>query len=172
MNDQMGFEVSAARAGRSHRPRSGRIPAGSEVRREVDPRSASAKGTLDSSPDEVAKVPRLGDGALFEQGMADPRGCEYREVEVGEWIIVKTRGFVLPQRPGEAGRFVVRWDGVVYPALSVGAVGGSGNGDPHAGRVHETRPCGRRSQNGRDEGGHGVATDASGDDGQLGVADG
>ena len=60
--------------------------------------------------------------ALFEQGMADPRGCEYREVEAGDEAIVKTRGFVLPERPGEAGRFVVSWDGVVYPALSVGAL--------------------------------------------------
>lgn len=59
--------------------------------------------------------------ALFEQGMADPRGCEYREVEVGEGGILQTRGFVLPERAGEAGRFVVRWDGVVSPALSVGA---------------------------------------------------
>ena len=53
--------------------------------------------------------------------MADPRGCEYREVEVGDGAIIKTRGFVLPERAGEAGRFVVSWDGVVYPALSVGA---------------------------------------------------
>jgi hypothetical protein len=60
--------------------------------------------------------------ALFEQGMADPRGCEYREVEIGDWAIVKTRGFVLPERKGESGRFVVSWDGVVYPAFSVGAV--------------------------------------------------
>jgi hypothetical protein len=60
--------------------------------------------------------------ALFEQGMADPRGCEYREVEIGDETMVKTRGFVLPERQGEARRFVVSWDGVVYPAVSVGAV--------------------------------------------------
>ncbi len=60
--------------------------------------------------------------ALFEQGMADPRGCEYRDVEVGESHIIKTRGFVLPRREVDAGRFVVSWDGVVYPALSVGAL--------------------------------------------------
>ena len=53
--------------------------------------------------------------------MADPRGCEYREVEVGDGGPVKTRGFVLPERPGDAGRFAVGWDGVVYPAFAVGA---------------------------------------------------
>ena len=53
--------------------------------------------------------------------MADPRGCEYREVEVGDVVIIKTRGFVLPERAGEAGRFVITWDGVIYPAFSVGA---------------------------------------------------
>ena len=70
------------------------------------------------------KLPRFlvsATAALFEQGMADPRGCEYREVEIGDGTIVKTRGFVLPERPGEAGRFVVSWDGVIYPAFSVGA---------------------------------------------------
>lgn len=59
--------------------------------------------------------------ALCEAGLADPRGGEYREVEVGDGALVKTRGFVLPERPGDAGRFVVGWDGVVYPALMVGA---------------------------------------------------
>ena len=58
--------------------------------------------------------------ALCEAGVADPRGGEYREVEVGDGALVKTRGFVLPERPGDAGRFVVGWDGVVYPAFTVG----------------------------------------------------
>ncbi len=57
---------------------------------------------------------------LFEQGVADPRGCEYRDVEAGNRDIFKTRGFVLPRRDGEPGRFVITWDGVIYPALSVG----------------------------------------------------
>jgi hypothetical protein len=60
--------------------------------------------------------------ALFDQGVADPRGCEYRQVEIGDGTILKTRGFVLPEREGETSRFVVSWDGVVYPAVSVGAV--------------------------------------------------
>jgi len=59
-------------------------------------------------------------GILFEQGVADPRGCEYRQVEIGDGSIRKARGFVLPQRADTPGRFVVCWDGQVYPALTVG----------------------------------------------------
>jgi hypothetical protein len=69
------------------------------------------------------KLPRFlvtATAALFEAGMADPRGCSYREVEIGGDRLVKTRAFVLPDRPGGAGRFAVGWDGIVYPAPSVG----------------------------------------------------
>jgi hypothetical protein len=59
-------------------------------------------------------------GSLFEQGVADPRGCEYRQVEIGRGSIQKAHGFVLPQLAGAPGRFVVWWDGLVYPALTVG----------------------------------------------------
>ena len=72
----------------------------------------------------VTKLPRFLPRAaalLFEQGVADPRGCEYREVEVGDGDLLTTHGFVLPERPGDAGRFAVGWDGVVYPAFRVGA---------------------------------------------------
>lgn len=58
--------------------------------------------------------------ALFEQGMADPRGCEYRDVGIVEGWTFKTRAFVLPERPGDTGRFAVSWDGVVEPVSSVG----------------------------------------------------
>jgi|GEM_PF-3463045 len=57
---------------------------------------------------------------LFEQGVADPRGCEYREVEIVNGLIVRAHGFVLPERVDAPGRFVVCWDGLVHPALSVG----------------------------------------------------
>ena len=60
-------------------------------------------------------------GELFGRGVADPRGCEYREVEVGDGSLLATRGFVLPERAGIPGRFVVGWDGIVYPAATVGA---------------------------------------------------
>jgi len=60
--------------------------------------------------------------ALFDQGMADPRDCEYREVEIVDGWVFKTRAFVLPEQPGETGRFAVTWDGVIEPAKSVGPV--------------------------------------------------
>jgi hypothetical protein len=57
---------------------------------------------------------------LFEQGVADPRGCEYRVVEIGAGSVVTVHGFVLPERADAPGRFVICWDGQIYPALSVG----------------------------------------------------
>jgi hypothetical protein len=57
---------------------------------------------------------------LFDQGMADPRGCEYREVEISDRALVATHGFVLPAKPGTVQRFAVGWDALVYPASSVG----------------------------------------------------
>jgi hypothetical protein len=62
---------------------------------------------------------------LFNQGLADPRGCEYDEIEVGTgdvWRgdggVVKTHGWVLPDHKGQ--RFAVCWNGLVYPVVSVG----------------------------------------------------
>ncbi len=69
------------------------------------------------------KLPRFlvsATSALFEQGMADPRGCDYREVERLGGPAIKTRAFVLPEKPGEPGRFAVGWDGVVHPVSTVG----------------------------------------------------
>jgi hypothetical protein len=57
--------------------------------------------------------------------MADPRGCDYREIEVGTgeaWRgdggVVKTRGWVVPG--GGVQQFAVCWNGLVYPAVTVG----------------------------------------------------
>ena len=64
---------------------------------------------------------------LFEQGLADPRGCEYRQIEIvvhsiwGGATTVKTHGWVLPQSVKATQRFVIGWNGLIYPALSVGA---------------------------------------------------
>ena len=57
---------------------------------------------------------------LFNAGMADPRRCDYRAVEIGDDASVATHGFVFhdPARPDK--RFVVGWNGITYPALSVG----------------------------------------------------
>jgi hypothetical protein len=64
---------------------------------------------------------------LFDQGMADPRGCEYRQIEVvtgncwsGDSGICKTHGWVLPEVAREKQRFAVCWNGLVYPAVSAG----------------------------------------------------
>jgi hypothetical protein len=64
---------------------------------------------------------------LFEQGLADPRGCEYREIEVGTgsvWRgdggVVTTHGWVLPET--NSGNFAVCWNGVVYPVVNVGSM--------------------------------------------------
>ncbi len=65
---------------------------------------------------------------LFEQGMPDPRGCEYRSVELaGESDLYKnpatprpvTHAWVLP---GEANgpRYAVAWNGLIYPLTAIG----------------------------------------------------
>jgi hypothetical protein len=62
---------------------------------------------------------------LFEQGLADPRGCDYREIEVGtgnvwggDGGVVKTHGWVLPGH-GDS-RFGICWNGLVYPLVAIG----------------------------------------------------
>lgn len=64
---------------------------------------------------------------LFKQGMADPRGCEYREVKLalgGYWArssgIISTHGWVLPAKERAKQRFAVCWNGLVYPVMLVG----------------------------------------------------
>ena len=64
---------------------------------------------------------------LFAQGLADPRGCEYRAIEVVvgnsyyyDVGVVKTHGWVLPAAEGAAERFAVCWNGLVYPVATVG----------------------------------------------------
>ena len=58
--------------------------------------------------------------ALFQDGLADPRGCDYREIEVltGGHATVKTHGWVMPDVAGQ--KFAVGWNGLVYPAVTVG----------------------------------------------------
>ncbi len=65
---------------------------------------------------------------LFQLGLADPRGCEYREIEVvvcgfePPWsdAVAKTHGWVLPNGGKPAQRFGVCWNGLVYPLVSIG----------------------------------------------------
>ena len=86
-----------------------------------DPNRPAARFTGTAIPDPPGqrerwtppdtKLPRFlvnASAALFDAGMADPRGCAYREVELGDANVIKTRGFVLPETPGEVGgRFAV-----------------------------------------------------------------
>jgi hypothetical protein len=65
--------------------------------------------------------------ALFEQGLADPRGCDYRAIEIvigsvwsGDGDVTRTRGWVLPPADGARPRFAVAWNGLVYPTVSIG----------------------------------------------------
>ncbi|MEX0727001.1 MAG: hypothetical protein WD065_12065, partial [Planctomycetaceae bacterium] len=63
---------------------------------------------------------------LFAQGLADPRGCEYREIEIvaawhrGRGEVVASHGWVLPSEKREGQRFAVCWNGLVYPVISMG----------------------------------------------------
>lgn len=72
--------------------------------------------------------------ALFEQGLADPRGCEYREIQVvigepwrGDGGVFRTHGWVLPAgsyqgltRAEEHLQFAVCWNGLTYPIVAAG----------------------------------------------------
>ena len=65
---------------------------------------------------------------LFQLGLADPRGCEYREIEVlvggyaPEWkdSVERTHGWVIPATRKQPRQFGVCWNGLVYPLLSIG----------------------------------------------------
>jgi hypothetical protein len=66
-------------------------------------------------------------GELFNEGLADPRGCQYREIEVavgscwsGDCGVTKTAGWVLSS--SETQKFAVCWNGLVYPLVSMGEV--------------------------------------------------
>jgi hypothetical protein len=66
---------------------------------------------------------------LFLLGLADPRGCDYREITVttgdvwGRVRDVKTHGWVLPrglsQGPSQSS-FAIAWNGLIYPLKSSG----------------------------------------------------
>jgi len=61
--------------------------------------------------------------ALFDQGLADPRGCEYRAIRIqvrgrGGQEVSTTSGWVLPAE-GDGPRHAVAWSGLVYPLAGV-----------------------------------------------------
>jgi hypothetical protein len=69
---------------------------------------------------------------LFEQGLPDPRGCEYHEIEVAgqslfDMLVSRAResvhrkqGWVLPRSAAGGQRFAIQWDGLIYPVVKVG----------------------------------------------------
>lgn len=63
---------------------------------------------------------------LFTAGMADPRGCEYREFKTvvgsvwGYEKIFQAHGWVIPAQSQAKSRFVIGWNGLVYPAVEIG----------------------------------------------------
>ncbi len=62
---------------------------------------------------------------LCEQGLADPRGCEYRTIHIvagtvwGQGQEAVTRGWVLPVASGKKPTHAVAWNGLVYPLSAV-----------------------------------------------------
>src|SRR5262245_1556321 len=87
---------------------------------------------LPTPPQQNAPWPHSADAllnaaaTLFEQGLADPRGLEYREIEIavgspwnGGGHSFKTHGWILPN-DGKDGQFAVAWNGLVYPVMSIG----------------------------------------------------
>lgn len=87
------------------------------------PRAAAWTPPATSLPASVVSAT----AALFGQGMADPRGCAYREIEIAvgtvwkpEGGVVRTHGWVCPER-GAEGASAIAWNGLVYRAVAVGA---------------------------------------------------
>jgi hypothetical protein len=68
---------------------------------------------------------------ILKHGIADPRNCEYREVELtcgssawGGRRLVTTHAWVIPRGSSEkldAPRFAVTWDGLIYPLTKIGS---------------------------------------------------
>lgn len=67
---------------------------------------------------------------LFELGLADPRGCEYKtvQVEIGNvWShkpgLITTRGWVLPESLNSEcpEKWAICWNGLLYPVASIGS---------------------------------------------------
>ena len=59
---------------------------------------------------------------LFNDGLPDPRGCEYREIKIHEFgtRTVTIHGWVLPEAQGHP-REAIGWNGVIYQPVEVGA---------------------------------------------------
>jgi hypothetical protein len=81
----------------------------------------------------ATKLPRFlldATATLCDQGLADPRGCEYREIRLegdpvrvavpGEPSPPPRHGFVLPTKGQGGSRFAIGWDGLIEPIAAIG----------------------------------------------------
>ena len=94
--------------------------------------------------------------ALAEQGLADPRGSEYREVELeGEGTLYRnpaaprpvTHAWVFPAGAGGGPRFAVAWNGLVYPLVKLGDPADLDADVPQLpGQGDKDQPAGRRGR--------------------------
>ena len=108
----------------------GAIPAPAQGSRPVDTPIHFAGGSIPSPSRQTTpweapptKLPRFLVNAtadLFNAGMADPRDCDYRAVEIPLDPPVETHGFVFHDPGHPDHQFVVGWDALIYPALRVG----------------------------------------------------
>jgi hypothetical protein len=63
---------------------------------------------------------------LCEQGLSDPRGCDYRTIQIAVGSVwggsaqnLTTHGWVLPAAGGGKSRHAIAWSGLVYPLAEV-----------------------------------------------------
>ncbi len=135
------------------------------------PPARAGEPTLPLSPSQAepwvppaTSLPRFlvsASAALFDQGLADPRGCQYRTIQIavgsvwgGQAHDVATSGWVVPAADGGEPRHAIAWSGLVYPLTGVGGPAdldadvraledAAGNG--RADVAPKDRPAGRRA---------------------------
>jgi hypothetical protein len=89
---------------------------------------------------------------LFDQGLADPRGCEYRAIRIAvgnDWggaaQEVDVDGWVIPPADGGRPRHAIAWNGLVYPLISAGDPADLAFGFRNLAAADESPDAGRRS---------------------------
>lgn len=96
-----------------------------ETTRIPPPPRQSASWTPPNATDKLPQTLLNATGVLFANGLADPRGCEYRIVTVlarsiwGRETKVETHGWTFTNG-GDDQAYAICWDGLVYPVITVG----------------------------------------------------